>query len=313
MEKENLYKFIEWLSLNIEDFKDKTPEEIVGVLNKKSSTEDGMDEISELINQFKNSSPLFKNGGKVNYLINKFKKGGKSAQRPSDSVVNEFHGVDLFEYGPNKYKTSRGYLVRDLKPGVRSEILPNGVGLRQITNNNITTTELVSPDKRDTLYIHNGVGGRVDSNIDDSGFLGILGLRKPTPVSSRYKELQNKFNVQKFDDGGETSKTANKKSNINNKEYELFPADTVGNVITRKIVRAIPDGYSIAIQKQIVGYPDSTSYNHFRSNNKTENKGYPVIAEINMPSKDKWLFNDKKDRATYNRLFEDLYNYINSK
>lgn len=316
MDKENLYKFIEWLSSNIEDFKDKTPDKVVEVLNKKSSTEDGMNEISGLIEQFKKRSQIFKNGGKINYLINKFQKGGKSVQRPSDSNVKKFHGIDLFEYSPNKYKTSTGYLARSLKPGVRKEILPSGVRLRQITNNNITTTELVSPDKRDTLYIHNGVGGRVDSNIDDSGFLGILGLRQPTPVSNRYKELQNKFNVQKFNDGGETknaSKTANKKSNVNNKDYELFPADTIGNIITRKIIRPIPNGYSIAIQKQVVGYPDSTSYHHFRADDKTENKGYPVIAEINMPSEDGWLFNDKKNRAAYNRLFGDLYNYINTK
>lgn len=72
--------------------------------------------------------------------------------------------------------------------------MPNGVGMRQVTNKNITTTELVSPDKRDTLYIHNGVAGRVDSNINDAGFLGYLGLKESTPVSDRYKELQKKFN-----------------------------------------------------------------------------------------------------------------------
>jgi hypothetical protein len=79
--------------------------------------------------------------------------------------------------------------------------LPNGVGLRQITRNNITTSELVSPNKQDTLYIHNGVGGRVDSNIDDSGILGFLGLRRSSPVSNRYKELQSKFGAQKFAEG----------------------------------------------------------------------------------------------------------------
>ena len=126
-------------------------------------------------------------------LTNKFEKGGK--QRKSDQFRKEFHGVDLFSYGPDSRRRN-GYIydAESLPSGIKTDVLPNGVGMRQITNKNITTTELVSPDKRDTLYIHNGVAGRVDSNINDAGFLGYLGLKKSTPVSDRYKELQKKFN-----------------------------------------------------------------------------------------------------------------------
>ena len=127
-----------------------------------------------------------------------FQEGGKTSQRKSDKTRKEFHGVDLFEYGPNKWVHNGAQVARSLKPGVNQTVLPNGVGLRQITRNNITTSELVSPNKQDTLYIHNGVGGRVDSNIDDSGILGFLGLRRSSPVSNRYKELQSKFGTQKF-------------------------------------------------------------------------------------------------------------------
>lgn len=126
-------------------------------------------------------------------LTNKFEKGGK--QRKSDQFRKEFHGVDLFPYGPNSRRRS-GYIydAESIPSGIKTDVLPNGVGMRQVTNKNITTTELVSPDKRDTLYIHNGVAGRVDSNINDAGFLGYLGLKESTPVSDRYKELQKKFN-----------------------------------------------------------------------------------------------------------------------
>lgn len=364
MKQEELMQFVQWLPSKVEEFQNKTPEEIVGKLNELAQTEDGMNTISGLINQFKQeqSAGMFKQGGKLAYLVNKFKdggsaknerkenkkvvkegkksskfnrtayrnmksaikdqdlglsrrevkaaamknivgdnskpkvnvqtnvtpdlsqgnfnqafaaakgirpanmneelvatnplysdyivvsnlgnpnrfdsryigprsmsvnygnnatlgsipiehrinprnlgsffqEGGKTSQRKSDKARKEFHGVDLFEYGPNKWVHNGAQVARSLKPGVNQTVLPNGVGLRQITRNNITTSELVSPNKQDTLYIHNGIGGRVDSNIDDSGILGFLGLRRSSPVSNRYKELQSKFGAQKFAEG----------------------------------------------------------------------------------------------------------------
>lgn len=303
MEQEELMQFVQWLPSKVEEFQNKTPEEIVGKLNELAQTEDGMNTISGLINQFKQeqSAGMFKQGGKLAYLVNKFKdggsaknerkenkkvvkegkksskfnrtayrnmksaikdqdlglsrrevkaaamknivgdnssryvgprsmsvnygnnatlgsipvehrinprnlgsffqEGGKTSQRKSDKARKEFHGVDLFEYGPNKWVHNGAQVARSLKPGVNQTVLPNSVGLRQITRNNITTSELVSPNKQDTLYIHNGIGGRVDSNIDDSGILGFLGLRRSSPVSNRYKELQSKFGAQKFAEG----------------------------------------------------------------------------------------------------------------
>lgn len=209
MEKQELVKFVEWLPSNVEEFKNKNPKEIVTILNEMSKTDEGVSMISELINQFKETTQMFKTGGKLDLLVSKFKNGGESKQRASDISRKKFYGIDLFQYGPNSYKTSIGYLARNLKPGVHQETLPNGVGLRQITRNNITTTELVSPDKRDTLYIHNGIGGRVDSNIDDSGILGFLGLKRPSPVSGRFKYLQKTFNSQKFLEGGKTKAQPN--------------------------------------------------------------------------------------------------------
>lgn len=136
---------------------------------------------------------FFKTGGE----ISKFDNGGK--QRRSDQFRKEFHGVDLFKYGPNsRQRINNAFDGTSVPSGSNSETLPNGVGIRQISNKNITTTELVSPDKKDTLYIHNGVAGRVDSNIDDSGILGFFGLKKSSPISDRYKFLQKVFKAHKF-------------------------------------------------------------------------------------------------------------------
>lgn len=193
MEQEELMQFVQWLPSKVEEFQNKTPEEIVGKLNELAQTEDGMNTISGLINQFKQeqSAGMFKQGGKLAYLVNKFKDGGsaKNERKENKKVVKE--GKKSSKFNRTAY--------RNMKSAIK--VLPNGVGLRQITRNNITTSELVSPNKQDTLYIHNGIGGRVDSNIDDSGILGFLGLRRSSPVSNRYKELQSKFGAQKFAEG----------------------------------------------------------------------------------------------------------------
>lgn len=174
------------------------------MLNEMSKSEEGMNVVKQLIAQFQKKAGMFKEGGKLNYFIKKYKGGGKEdGQRSSDRSVKEFHGIDIFPYTNSADRSRHGSVNRKPHPnGTNSQTLPNGVGLRQITRNNITTTELVSPDKKDTLYVHDGVAGRVDSNIDDSGVLGMLGLKKPTPVSSRYAYLQNIFDNTEFKRGG---------------------------------------------------------------------------------------------------------------
>lgn len=58
MNKEDLTQFIEWLPVNINEFKDKTPDEVVTILNKLAQTEEGLNEISGLISQFKQNRCL---------------------------------------------------------------------------------------------------------------------------------------------------------------------------------------------------------------------------------------------------------------
>lgn len=74
MDKENIIKFIEWLPLNIDEFKNNNSEEVVNKLNELSNTEEGINIISDFITKFKESNKLFKKGGKIDLLIKKFNK-----------------------------------------------------------------------------------------------------------------------------------------------------------------------------------------------------------------------------------------------
>ncbi|MEG2196449.1 MAG: hypothetical protein RRY26_03255 [Cellulosilyticaceae bacterium] len=217
MNDQELAKFIKWLSSSTTEFKDKTPNEIVTILNKINETEDGANTIVGLINKFKEeTTSIFKSGGKIDQLVSKYQKGKKIDQRASDKVRKEFHGVDLFEYSPNRYRSHDNITVsRNLKPGTNYQVLPNGVGLRQITRQNTTTSELVSPDKKDTLFINNAGRGRVDSNLSDAGILGALGLKSSSPVSSNFRVLQGKFSAQKFANESSSDNGYKAKSIIN--------------------------------------------------------------------------------------------------
>lgn len=278
-------EFIKWIPTRIKTLQNKSPEEIAMTLNKLSKTPEGQKQLEILIQEFKSENTaiqpeepgMFKKGGKLDYLISKFQNGGQTKQRHSDLGRKDFHGVDLFPYGPNSRKTSKGYIDRPLAPGVNKTTLPNGVGLRQITRNNITTSELVSPDKKDTLYIHNGVGGRVDSNIDDSGFLGFLGLKKSSPVSGRYKYLQEKFNTQKFQEGGETDII---KSDTTSVDKTIVPG--AGNFRDRQmqIISTHPDKtQEVATISRIISdnLKDTTYY---RSIDRFLHNGNPIGRQI---------------------------------
>lgn len=69
MEKQELAAFVEWLSSNVEEFKDKNPEEVVTMLNELSQTDEGVNVISNLINRFKERTQMFEQGGKLSFLV----------------------------------------------------------------------------------------------------------------------------------------------------------------------------------------------------------------------------------------------------
>lgn len=124
MEQEELMQFVQWLPSKVEEFQNKTPEEIVGKLNELAQTEDGMNTISGLINQFKQeqSAGMFKQGGKLAYLVNKFKDGGsaKNERKENKKVVKE---------GKKSSKFNRT-VYRNMKSAIKDQDL--GLSRREV-------------------------------------------------------------------------------------------------------------------------------------------------------------------------------------
>lgn len=124
MEQEELMQFVQWLPSKVEEFQNKTPEEIVGKLNELAQTEDGMNTISGLINQFKQeqSAGMFKQGGKLAYLVNKFKDRGsaKNERKENKKVVKE---------GKKSSKFNRT-VYRNMKSAIKDQDL--GLSRREV-------------------------------------------------------------------------------------------------------------------------------------------------------------------------------------
>ena len=75
---EELQKFIEWIPQNIKEMEDKTPDEIVEVLNELGKSDEGKKMLATWMEEFKGSKSMFKDGGKMEALVNRFKCGGKA-------------------------------------------------------------------------------------------------------------------------------------------------------------------------------------------------------------------------------------------
>lgn len=74
---EELQKFIEWIPQNIEEMKGKTQDEIVEKLNNLGQSDKGQKVIEDWMSKFKSSTSIFKDGGKMEALVNMFKCRGK--------------------------------------------------------------------------------------------------------------------------------------------------------------------------------------------------------------------------------------------
>lgn len=135
-------QFVQWLPSKVEEFQNKTPEEIVGKLNELAQTEDGMNTISGLINQFKQeqSAGMFKQGGKLAYLVNKFKDGGSI---PVEHRINPRNLGSFFQEGG---KTTTKVKVNPNDSVAVTKALNNRTGDHNV-HNVFNTTGLV----RDSL------------------------------------------------------------------------------------------------------------------------------------------------------------------
>lgn len=138
-------QFVQWLPSKVEEFQNKTPEEIVGKLNELAQTEDGMNTISGLINQFKQeqSAGMFKQGGKLAYLVNKFKDGGsaKNERKENKKVVKE--GKKSSKFNRTAYRNMKS-AIKDQDLGLsRREV--KAAAMKNIVGDNskpkVTKTE----------------------------------------------------------------------------------------------------------------------------------------------------------------------------
>lgn len=144
MEQEELIQFVQWLPSKVAEFQDKTPEEIVGALNQMAQSEEGMNTISGLINQFKQeqSTGMFKKGGKINYLINMFRDGGSTKEKRQENKKTVKEGKKSSKFNRTAYRNMKLALKdQDLGLGrrdIKAAAMRNIVG---DTNSNIIKQE----------------------------------------------------------------------------------------------------------------------------------------------------------------------------
>lgn len=109
MQEKELMEFVQWLPQVVEEFQNKTPEEIVATLNDMSKSKEGASMLQEWISKFKSSKKMFRNGGLYGTKLN-------------DEVSIELQNGGKFDpyYGPLKV-TDEGYFDVDGREVVYEE------------------------------------------------------------------------------------------------------------------------------------------------------------------------------------------------
>lgn len=163
-ENKEQVEFLQWLSTNVEEFADKTPEEIVNTLNELYQTPEGQEQVVNLIKSFKDSkkkTSKFAKGGKLDYLVTKYQNGNPfkvkmNLKIKGQSPLNE--DVETFEKG-NKVKVSpkdkeelgrfTEYVV--MPNGEQRQAIINELPFEEVVQPFLATVRTISPDKRDTI------------------------------------------------------------------------------------------------------------------------------------------------------------------
>lgn len=143
MDDKELMDFVKWLPNNSELFKNLSIEETIAQINNLSSSEEGKEALKQLTNIFKNKEmKLFKDGGKINYLLC-LKKGGKGPDCGCNKVTKAAEGEvianiddgydDGFKRISGSWYTPYGYIV----PNNSSDNSPDNRTDYQVTHNYI--------------------------------------------------------------------------------------------------------------------------------------------------------------------------------
>lgn len=117
MNEKLLMKFVEWLPTKFEELEGKSPEEIVAVVNNMASSDEGKAQLEQLIKQFQSESVgTFKKGGKLDYFVTKFAKGGYNRAQARDNkkdagLYNEEGVRNKFDKGNLSAKVAKAKAV----------------------------------------------------------------------------------------------------------------------------------------------------------------------------------------------------------
>lgn len=202
-ENKEQVEFLQWLSTNVEEFADKTPEEIVNTLNELYQTPEGQEQVVNLIKSFKDSkkkNSKFAKGGKLDYLVTKYQNGNpfkvkmnlkikgqsplanniegddilsyKSGNEVQDPIrtINDGNGHYYYEDEDGQWKDIDGNVVSVDTPELRKEE-------RELKDK---WAKHSSKSRGNTTYIQ-----IVDPSYDrDTTYMKIYGHRKPTTATS---------------------------------------------------------------------------------------------------------------------------------
>lgn len=90
MEDKQLMEFVQWLSSKI----NKTPEETANQIAEMWKTDEGKAQLNELLKEFNSETTgMFKKGGKLNSLVDKFQNGGLTRRQAIDAYMQNNDGV----------------------------------------------------------------------------------------------------------------------------------------------------------------------------------------------------------------------------
>lgn len=155
--------FVEWLPKNIEKFANVKPEDIISYLEELGKTPEGQNELKTLISKYKqgkNQINLNRQGGKINYLVNKFAKGGSidepiQVHKTWENTPQALSFMAAYLTGKSKDLPMRkGTTVRRSFARIQR---PDGTIVDRIhrEDGNGNTYRYISP-QRDTTYEYNG-------------------------------------------------------------------------------------------------------------------------------------------------------------
>ena len=166
--------FIQWLPQNIKQFEGslpkeiiepiataQSPEEVVNVLNQLSQSQEGNQIVSTMFQAFQESQKtgMFKKGGKLEQLLNKYQSGGSLRQR---GKLNAYGGSYPKYVNDGTWTSMNGADIKNVFNGntLEQNVVTKGInGIPRRSVRIITNYDM--PAKSDTFYVDaNGLQAR---------------------------------------------------------------------------------------------------------------------------------------------------------